>query len=432
MKQQVRCPGCKIALCHDSLTNEGVGICPECGHLVLAADRADALEAKRRPTLEADQYAITTRPERVTSIDDLESLGTLHSVESKIEDLRWDAKELARDHDIRINEHLQQVFASKADLDGRLAELKRELPLVTSAYKPSGRMPMSALGWMLLGTSAAVLAGVAAEAIVGILAALVIGLIVLLNGVLAFLGCIWFVAAILGVIVGVLAYLAPFFAGGWAGAWVTTEFGRIGKNRSQLVAGVLSMFAGGLSVGVWWLVFAVVGLSGVDPLDLGQSWQNVIVNFLMGGGAIIAVLTGWFMAASIVQAAKFFEECEEFMDEKELKMLGIGGVKGMVRAIGERKLPLAASMLSCPAGADGKVMLFACPCCDAGFVEIELLFNGQWEQDGQKNDHAETWLVASEEISEYDVTWFRIFKEQGVRGLHSRMQHPLPAFLIAR
>ena len=64
------------------------------------------------------------------------------------------------------------------------------------------------------------------------------------------------------------------------------------------------MFASGLSVGVWWLAFAVVGLSRVDPFDLGQSWQNIIVNFLLGGGAIVAVLSGWFMAASFVQAVR--------------------------------------------------------------------------------------------------------------------------------
>jgi hypothetical protein len=80
--------------------------------------------------------------------------------------------------------------------------------------------------------------------------------------------------------------------------------------------------------------------------------------------------------------------------------------------IKDHNLPLAASMLCCDVGVDGRVILFACPSCNAGFVEVQLEFNGTYEHDGQTTDHVKVWRVASAELSEYDVMWYRIFREQ--------------------
>jgi hypothetical protein len=247
-----------------------------------------------------------------------------------------------------------------------------------------------------------------------VLSGIVIGLLALLNAALAYVGCVWFFAVILFVIVGFIAMLAPFFGAGWAAARVTTYFGQVGKNRNELVASLVSMAAAASSVAIVWLVFVLVGMTQLDamnPFDLGGSWLHWLVHGFAILGAIIAVLTAWAMASTYVQEAKFCEECEEFMTETELKSLGIGGIKAMVEAIQEKKLPIAASFLTCKKGEDGKVMLYACPCCDAGYVEVTVDFKAHWDENAPRQDQTESWRVASKPLDEYEVEWFRIFKE---------------------
>jgi hypothetical protein len=250
---------------------------------------------------------------------------------------------------------------------------------------------------------------------VGVIAAIVIGLLAALNVALAALGCIWCIAAVLGVVVGLIAYAAPFFCGGWASAAVTAYFGQLGKNRNMTATALVSVLATALATFALWLLFFFFAQSWLDneiKADLTASSLHWIGHGLMALGGLIAMATAWFMGRSIVQSAKFCEKCEEFMDATDLKKLGVGGVRGMVEALSVKDMPIAASMQCCEAGPDAKVTLFACPCCQAGFIEVEIDFNGQYEEDGNKQDLIESWLVASKRLKATDVAWFKIFKER--------------------
>ncbi len=177
----VICPGCKIRLRYDPDLDGKPGICPACEHIVLPpVDAADAGAEE-----DADPHAITASPKGP------KSLKKVLPIEGRMEDAQREGKSLAREHRIDLEEKLEKTFDDKKQAEKELANLKRDLPLVESACRPSGKLPSSALGLMVLGTWVAALAGLVAELIVGAISAIVIGLLAALNAGLAVLGCIW-------------------------------------------------------------------------------------------------------------------------------------------------------------------------------------------------------------------------------------------------
>lgn len=415
MKLRVTCSGCDAVLCYDTRAHERAGICPECEELVLPPDEDEEDRPKKKAkAAKGDKHAITEKPGMVAS-EDLDSLRNVLSLESHMEDLEREGKSLAREHGIHMDEELDANYDTKAQLDGRLAELKGDLPEAASAYQPSGKLPMSALAAMLWGTAVAAGAAVVAELIAGAIAAAVIALMALLNVVVMAIGCIWFFAIIIFFIVGVIAYAAPFFLGGCTAAWVTTAFGRLGKNRNESVAALLSVLAAALSIGVVWIAFVFFGRMAFDSwrlFDWETSTWLIIGHVLMGIGLIIAMITAYAVAADTVQSTKFCEKCEEFMQEAEVKSLQIGGIKTMVQALDDDKVPIAASLLVADKGQDGKVTLYTCPCCSAGYVELNVQVNAKYMDDGSQQDYSETWRVASAKLNANEVEWFWIFSEQ--------------------
>jgi hypothetical protein len=56
-------------------------------------------------------------------------------------------------------------------------------------------------------------------------------------------------------------------------------------------------------------------------------------------------------------------------------------------------------------------MLFNCPECDCGYIEVTLVFNAKYKENDADQDYSDTWLVASKPIDKYEVEWFRVFKK---------------------
>src|SRR5437763_1883707 len=132
MKLQVVCPGCQIDLHYDASWNGKPGVCPACNHLVLAPMAMQGNAA-------IEHVAESPLVRDVEPLDDYAA------------DLQREGKSLARQHWIDLRESFEVEFASKAEADERLERLQRDLPEASSAYVPSGRLPLSALGTMLLG-----------------------------------------------------------------------------------------------------------------------------------------------------------------------------------------------------------------------------------------------------------------------------------------
>lgn len=391
MPQNVKCPGCKLRLQYSDDLEGEPGVCPECAHLILP------------PVGKEDKAPADRALRKVKPLDDC------------LDDLRRQGKALARENDIRLRDRLDPEFADKTEVEARLTELKKDLPEKESAYQPSGKLPASALGAMLLGAGVAVGAALLAEIVGGAIAAAIIALLVAINLAIACVGFIVFIAVIIGVVVGVIALAIPFVAGGWTAARVITYFGQMGKNRNESVASLLSMGATAVSILIVWVVYFFVGPKLIEALEVEAVSDSVlqwIGHGIVGVGGLLAVFIALGSASTYVKDAKFCEECEEFMEEAELKTLDAGAIHGMVLAFQEAKTAVAAGMLCCDKGEDGKVMLFHCPTCDAGYLELNLQFKARWQEDGSEQTREETWRVASLPLDEYEVEWFRIFKEE--------------------
>jgi len=390
MPQNVKCPGCKARLRYTRDLDGEPGVCPECEHLILPP------EGKSKD--EADNTLRAVKP-----------------LDSRMDDLRSEGQALAKDNDIRLRGILTPNYGDKAQVNARIQELKVDLPVTESAYQPSGKLPVSALGSMLLGAGVAIIAALLAELVGGAAAAAIIAIMAAINLAIACVGFIVYIAVIAGVIIGVLALALPFIAGGWTAARVTTYFGQLGKNRNETVASVLSIAATAVSIVILWVAYYFVGERLIEMLKievLSDATLQWIGHGVMGVGGLLAMLVSLGAASSYVKDAKFCEECEEFMEETELRTLGVGAVHGMVVALKERRPEVAAGLLCCDPGDDGKVTLFHCPTCDAGYVEISLMFKAKYTENASEQTREETWRVASESLDEYEVEWFRIFKDE--------------------
>ncbi len=86
-------------------------------------------------------------------------------------------RDLADREGIDLEETHEPAVASGGDAERRLSDWKAEVPVVPSAYQPSGEAPPAALGFMLLGTLLGGPAGAAAGLLVAALTtALLLGL----------------------------------------------------------------------------------------------------------------------------------------------------------------------------------------------------------------------------------------------------------------
>jgi hypothetical protein len=390
MPQTVKCPGCKLRLRYTRDLDGEPGVCPECEHLILP-------------------------PEGTSQDAPDETLRAVKLIDDRLDDLQREGRALAREHDVRLSDAFDFRFDNKAEVEARLSDLKHELPVKESAYQPSGKMPASALGAMLLGTFAAIGLALVAEFVVGLLAAAVIGALIALNLAIACVGFIVFIAVIFAVIIGLIALVAPFAAGGWTAARVTTYFGQWGKNRNEAAASLLSMAATAISVLIVWGVYYFIGARMIDGVNLefmSDSTLQWLGHGVVGVGGAIGVFLSLGAASTFVKDAKFCEECEEYMEETELRSLNAGAIHAMVLALQEEKPAVAAGMLCSDKGDDGKAMLYHCPCCDAGYVELTLQFKAKWQESGSEQNRDETWRVASVPLDEYAVEWFRIFKDE--------------------
>jgi hypothetical protein len=170
-----------------------------------------------------------------------------------------------------------------------------------------------------------------------------------------------------------------------------------------------------VSVLILWVAYFFIGVRVFEGANLEFASDSTLQwagHAVIGIGGILAVFVALGAASSFVNNAKFCEECEEYMEEAELKSLNAGAIHAMVLALNDDKPAVAASMLCCDPGNDGKVMLYHCPICDAGYVELTLQFKAKWKDNASDQTRDETWRVASVPLDEYEVEWFRIFKEE--------------------
>jgi hypothetical protein len=316
-------------------------------------------------------------------------------------------------NDFDVDERFTPEVPDEATAEARKKRWKSAMPEVASAYQPSGALPMSAVMLMAAGVGVGIGTGVLAETIVGAIAAVVIALLVFLNGAFAVCGFIYCFGVVLLVIGGLISLAAPFLAGGWTSAATVTMFGQFGKNRNSLVAVLFSVLSTALSLLVFAFLFETFfkgWLESCPPFSAmaGSLDTPYLITIIVGG--LLGVLVAGFVAREMVAQAKFCEECEQFMDESEVKSLGLGGLKAMTLAVSSGNAAAAIQLMEVADGNAAKVALFSCPQCSKGYVEVTAHFKCTWkdkEDSNKEKELTESWLTASMAIAEDHVKEFR-------------------------
>jgi hypothetical protein len=279
--------------------------------------------------------------------------------------------------------------------------LQRLLPAVPSAYRPSGTLPLRAVLVLTVGAAVGVPVGLlagAAAAFVGVwLATLGAGR----RGRIK--------AHYMGLLLGLLLCgLAVPLTGLCAGV-TTTFFNRWGKNRSPGGAALFALLSAAPAMVVAWVLFGAYGQPRLEKrFGYAPGELDWVVLAVAGAGALGAAIgaAGW--AASWVSEEKFCEECQEYLTKSELPPLDLGPARALARALEEKDLPAALSLLQFSTPGVGAPELYACPQCGKGYVEVRVKYKATWPgKEGNTEEKTESWLAASLPVEASEAEWFR-------------------------
>jgi len=287
---------------------------------------------------------------------------------------------------------------------------KKELPPVQSVYQPSGRLPPKALALMILGGSLGIPAGAAsAAAVAGITALLVYLLGAVFVAIAEALDVFVCCPLVLMIIVVALGGLAALIAWGCVPAMCVVSLGRQGKNRNVGVSVVVSAMSALGAV----LVLALL----VPSLDLdflpgslrdGLPWWLILLLL------IVPLVAACGTALGETVEAKFCETCEVFMDKKPLVELSYGGARLMALAIKEADFLAVAGAMEIAKGNVGRPLLFTCPECHSGCLDLTMAFSASWQRPDkpeQNEEASETWIAASCSVPPKSVEVLRRFRK---------------------
>jgi hypothetical protein len=313
---------------------------------------------------------------------------------------------------VDLEETHQPAVTGKAEANRQLERWKEEMPEGDSAYKPSGRLPTGGVLTLGLGAVLGAPGGALAGLILGaITTALLFGIAWVIDWMAGACGKVFCIVVIAAIAVGLIGYGLTFAAIGGLAGLITTSLGMAGKNRNTLaavlfsiasaIAGlVLFFFASG------WIVSWFVGEQAAQGGG-GNEWAEWVALAVQVLGSLLAVVVAAVVGRDIIRSNKFCEVCEEYMAEKPLPEVGLGGLKALTHALRERDLDAAADLLSAPEGKEGKPVLFHCERCGRGFLEVTAQFKATWKKGKEDEDKETSWLSASVELDEREMEPFR-------------------------
>jgi hypothetical protein len=299
---------------------------------------------------------------------------------------------------IDLNATLPKAVEDKTTAEDIKQSLQEALPETSSIYEPSGTMPFAAILTQLVG----VLLSAPLGLIVGGVVAMVGGLLLLgdirkLHGkakILPLLGIV--LLCLVMPVVGLMAALCS--------AW----FSRLGKNRSPGGAVIFAFGAATIAMGVAWSLFQVYGkeplnkLFHVQPGTLDTVYLAVVLL-----GAPVGMILGGLYAHHAVSKEKFCENCEVYLQQEPLPSLQLGGTLALAKALADKNIPVAIDLFAAPPGELGQAVLFSCPSCGKGYLELNTHFQATWTEGDHAKESTATWLVASTELSDSEVNRFK-------------------------
>lgn len=311
------------------------------------------------------------------------------------------ADAFAHKHGVDLLETVPTEVADSKAAGAQLEALKQALPAVPSAYRPSGALPLAAVIVLTVGAAVGVVVGLlvgAAAAFLGVWAAI------------TKVGRVWgrrprYLLRFLGLALCCLVVPITGFCAGLT----TMLFNRWGKNRSPGGAALFALLSAVLAMVLAWWLFGMHGQPRLEKrFGYPPGGLDGVVLGVAAAGALVASALAAGTAAWRVGAEKFCEDCQEYMTRSELPPLDLGPARALARALEERDLPAALSLLQFSMSGVGALELYACPQCGKGYVELRVKYRATWLKDkGEKEEKAESWLAASLPVEADEAEWFR-------------------------
>ena len=267
--------------------------------------------------------------------------------------------------------------ANREEADAALIKMQKDMPAVASAYTPSGRLPVSALLGLLLGS------------LLSVPIAVIFGIVLLLLAPYLFFAAFgvlrdimqWVLPLrVLGLTLATpvcLAVAAGCIIGPWLGVALATTlttntFGKRGKNRNVRAAAIFSCAAAGTAIFLmkvapeWRLAATLL------PSDYTRATQNTPY-WLAIMIALFTVGVAAFMAAASVRTSKFCERCNRYMVELQPKPANATSLKDLVTAISGANWHECATLLQVTTAETGGEVTFArCPQCNDTYCELTV------------------------------------------------------------
>jgi hypothetical protein len=189
----------------------------------------------------------------------------------------------------------------------------------------------------------------------------------------------------------------------------TTFFNRWGKNRSPGGAALFALLSAVPAMVIAWVLFGAHGQPRLEKhFGYAPGGLDWVVLGVAAVGALIAAVVAAGAAAWWVGEVKFCEDCQEYMDMAELPPLDLGPSRALARALEEKDLTAALSLLQFSTPGVGAPQFYACPECGRGYVELRVKYKATWPGDeGKKEEKAESWLAASLPLEASEAEMFR-------------------------
>ena len=306
------------------------------------------------------------------------------------------------------------VFDSKSSAEAELGRWKSLLPAARGAYRPSGVVPLAAYPWMVVGALLGVSAGVVGGTVVLVTGGLLVYLLARIVGFFTGLPVFFYILVLvfigLAMVVTFLAWLAMYAAlGGLAGATVALLAGKA-KSRGKIVQSVIGMMSALASVAVFFLFvqWAVSGFSGDVPDLLRDMFGRGVPGLGDYDFGWLAWVNGSFGAAVAVAAgaafgglvSAFCETCGELMVLEKLAPTSFECGERLMTAFEEGRVGEAIHLYVPVDDGPIEVILYRCPTCDSGFLELKARFVARYQPLREKDPRTieEQWLFASEPL----------------------------------
>lgn len=287
----------------------------------------------------------------------------------------------------RLNTFLEQAtFEDFESATEALETLKHALPPMTSAYKPSGQIPATAVLSTVFGFFVAILFYLIAATVILPLAKVVSSAIAAsigrwVPGLMSLAGVVWLLAygglgAISGATVGKCA--------------------RRANNRNPTFPGVVGGLAAGLATfayhGADYYLFRAVG---ADP-DL----LLVLLGHCLLGGAV-AVCSACYFGYEGLGADKYCEDCQVYMTSSQLFDIPKHAAPNFAWAMRQCLVPRAVSIYRTAHldSKDSSNVLSSCPACGMGYAEFFIRFNITYLADTKPHQHGQAWCFGSVQLT---------------------------------